>query len=373
MKFGAIRFIDNYFIRLIVWFLILFNLFNIDRKFYTINNILVIRPGGIGDAICTLPFIKKLKESYPNARISVLAMPRNKEIFENNSDINQLFIFEDAKAINPVYLLKFLKTLKKQDFDIVFDLEQWYRFPAVISWIVGNKIRVGYATNEKKFLYNKKIEYSQNRYEVLCFLDQLKILDITIKEDCQPNLTVFSKDITFVNQFLKKRNIKKFIIIAPCAYKTEKMWPKERYTDLINEIINKFQIILLGGKDEASVINYIASKIDKKEKIISIAGELTIMQCAAIIKKAKLSIGGDTGLMHIAAAVGTPTISLFGPTIKEKWAPRGKNHYVISKNLKCSPCAYGLFAHIPKCKKGARCMNSISVREVLDGLKVLTH
>ncbi len=381
MKTDTLRNIDNLFGKLLCSIVI--TLCNLKRKKQVkinkqlIKKFLVIRPGGIGDIVCALPFLKKLRKEFPKSNIQVLAMQRNKGILKDNPWINKLIIFNENKAINPFYLIGILRELRNESFDIVFDLEQSHRFPAIMSYFTNSKIRIGYATNERKYFYTHQISYSQDRYEVLSFLEQLKVLNIKIdKNDTKLEMPLKKEKNKFIGKITKLRENNKLIALAPAASRKEKKWPPNNFVDLINRLLenkNKLNIILIGNKEDKKEVSQILEKINKSylSKIYSVAGKTDLLQTAEILKYCNLFIGSDTGPLHIAAAVNIPTISFFGSTIEKKWAPKGKKHKVLNKHLHCSPCSCGLFSYIPKCKYDVKCMKEIKPVEVLKEINKL--
>jgi ADP-heptose:LPS heptosyltransferase len=113
-------------------------------------------------------------------------------------------------------------------------------------------------------------------------------------------------------------------------------------------------------------------EIAGRENVLNLVGKTSLMETAAVISQVNLFITADTGLMHIAYGVGTPTISLFGAGIQKKWAPVGKNHIAVNKNLFCSPCTN--FGYTPECPFDIKCLKDITVEEVKESaLKLLTQ
>jgi ADP-heptose:LPS heptosyltransferase len=133
-------------------------------------------------------------------------------------------------------------------------------------------------------------------------------------------------------------------------------------------IIGGYKIVMLGtdvDKKEAEKIKkYVPDSID-------LTGKTNLGETAYILSHSKALITGDSGLMHIAYAVGTPTVTLFGAGIEKKWAPRGNRHVVINKRLDCSPCTR--FGYTPRCRKGVECLASISVGEVLRAVEMIMY
>jgi ADP-heptose:LPS heptosyltransferase len=124
-------------------------------------------------------------------------------------------------------------------------------------------------------------------------------------------------------------------------------------------------IVIVGGKSDIKDARSF-EEIAGTENILSFVGKTSLMETAAIISKLDLFVTGDTGLMHVAYGVGTPTLSLFGAGIQKKWAPIEKRHVVMNKNLPCSPCTK--FGYTPKCPFNVKCLNDITVEDVIESV-----
>lgn len=142
----------------------------------------------------------------------------------------------------------------------------------------------------------------------------------------------------------------------------ERRWGGERYGEVARRFIKKgYRVIIVGSntdKDDAQIIRNIAPEAK------DLTGKTTLKDIAFLLKKCRLLITADSGLLHLAVGVGTPTVSLFGSGIENKWSPRGKRHRVINKHLPCSPCTR--FGYTPGCKLSVRCMSYITVEEVYE-------
>ncbi|GBD98130.1 ADP-heptose--LPS heptosyltransferase 2 [bacterium BMS3Abin07] len=152
------------------------------------------------------------------------------------------------------------------------------------------------------------------------------------------------------------------IAIFPGASVNERKWGGNNYGLVAGRLHKQgYECIVLGSagdKDDAGNIRI------REPDAVDLTGRTALDEVAYILKKVRLLITADSGLMHIACAVGTPTVSLFGSGIEKKWAPRGEKHVVINKHLACSPCTR--FGYTPRCKRGVECLSSISVEEVYE-------
>lgn len=314
------------------------------------QNVLFIRPGGIGDAVLLLPSIKELKSAFPHLKIDILCEKRNSGIFELSGDVDHIYLYDRD--------FELLKCLKNK-YDVVIDSEQWHRLSAIVALLTWAPVRIGFATNERERLFTNKVSYCHDDYEVYSFLRLI--------EPFIGYIPSFSHDEPFVDiednpASLDGHLSENTIAIFPGATVAERRWGGDRYGKVARVLIEKsYKVIIIGSKDDredaAKIINIAPGAID-------LTGKTTLKEVASILKRSKLLITADSGLLHLAVAVGTPTVSLFGSGIEKKWAPRGKRHRVINKHLACSPCTK--FGYTPRCKLSVKCMSSITVEEVYE-------
>lgn len=328
--------------------------------------VLVIRPGGIGDAALLYPALKALRGSFGNAEIHILAENRNYGILYPCPYIDGLFRY-DFKP--PIELLDALRI----KYDIVIDTEQWHRLTSAISYLTGAPLRMGFATNERAELYSHTVPYSHEDYEVYSFLNLVSSLTgekYGFDRD-EPFIPVDSSLISKVApeiQGLRKKN-GAIVGVFGGATVRERKWGVDRFAQLAKDLLGEgLGIVLVGGKSDFHDQRRF-EEIVGKENFLSFVGRTSLMETVAVISLLDLFVSGDTGLMHVSYGVGTPTVSLFGAGIQKKWAPIGKNHIAINKNLYCSPCTR--FGYTPKCPYGVKCLNDIAVDEVKESVLTL--
>jgi ADP-heptose:LPS heptosyltransferase len=153
---------------------------------------------------------------------------------------------------------------------------------------------------------------------------------------------------------------KPYVALFPGASIAERRWGWERFRGVAEQLHTKgTYIVIVGGKDDVSD----GESIIAGEFGLNLSGKTSLAETAAVMDKSLLLISSDSGILHMGVGLGKPTVSLFGPGIAKKWAPRGDKHIVINKNLSCSPCTK--FGYTPKCPFNARCMSEISAEEVV--------
>ena len=326
----------------------------------TVRKILVVRPGGIGDAILLAPAMAALAGKFPDACITVLAEKRNYAAFTLMPEVTELLLYDSFQGFT---------SLLSCGFDLVVDTEQWHRLSAVMARIVCRGRLIGFATNDREKLLSDPVEYSQNDYEAESFLRLLTPLGINVDFNHDiPFLTVPEKGLLEL-QASNFNQTRPYVTVFPGASIAERRWGAERFRQLVMNLeMAGYAAVIVGGGGEAEL----ASEISSGTGAVSLAGVLSLSGTAAVISSSNLLVSGDSGILHLGVGLGVGTVSLFGSGIAKKWAPRGGNHIVLNRNLPCSPCT--LFGTTPPCPYNTKCMTDISVDEVfMAAMKVLAR
>nr|WP_319392817.1 glycosyltransferase family 9 protein [uncultured Desulfobacter sp.] len=313
-----------------------------------LDNILVIRPGGLGDALLLLPVLKKIAVTK-NVKIDVLCEPRNKPAFENVNFIGQIYSYQNIGSLAKALLKKY---------DAVIDTEQSYILSAVITRCVRALVKIGFDTNDRGKMYTLTVPYDQDQYEPEVFYSLFSVI-FNLAAGVKINPPYF-KDTLPVKIPTKKSEC---VCLFPGTTVLEKKWPEENWAHIVNWLIqNKFTPVLLGGQAEKKQCESIIA-LSGRPQAINLCGKLSISQTAMLFKQIRLLISTDSGILHLAMLCNVPTISLFGPSSSQKWAPKGDDHQVVHKTLPCSPCSR--FGTIPSCTKQNACMAEIRTKDVI--------
>lgn len=314
-----------------------------------LGRVLLVRPGGIGDAALLAPAIGALMSRFPGAAVDVLAERRNAGVFPLVPGIRSLFLYD-----RPADLLKVLSRC----YDVVIDTEQWHRLSAVVARLVRSGMKIGYGTNERRRMFTHTVDYSHERYEAESFLDLLEPLEIDAKfSPEEPFLLVPPESACRADELLAGSG--RCVTIFPGASIPERRWGRERFRDLALRLERVGLCpVVVGGPDDCGDGDAIIAGTQG----YNLAGKSSLSETVAVLARSALLVSGDSGVLHLAVGLGIPTVSLFGPGIEAKWGPRGARHVVINRRLACSPCTR--FGTTPSCPYGARCMVEIGVDEV---------
>ncbi|MBW1613727.1 MAG: glycosyltransferase family 9 protein [Deltaproteobacteria bacterium] len=330
-----------------------------------IKKILFIRIDRIGDIVLSTPALKAVKEAYPHSKITVLASPSNSPLVFNNPNIDYIVVYDRRGRL--IDRIRVIQKLRESGFDLAIDPYADYELKtALIAFFSGAKRRIGYASYGREVFFNLPApEIRSNRHFVDLTLDVLKPVGI-VANDKPPEIFLTDDEKKWAGDWLNKNGLgsNPVIGIHPGAYYETQRWLPERFAELI-ELLQKdkkLDVVIFGGPDDEHLVNRICS-ILHGEVTIHIAHDLR--KLAALIPCCHVFVCNNSGPLHMAVALGTPTISFMGPTIKERWIPIGNIHTVLRRDkLPCIGCNLG------HCKiKTHDCMRLITAPMVIKAIE----
>lgn len=330
------------------------------------KKILIINLAFIGDVILSTPVARALRETYPAASIDMLTVKVSAPIAELNPYINKVFIYDkNGRHRKWRAALALIRELKEHRYDLVICTNFAVR-GAIIAWAIGAPNRIGYDAQHGKWFLTQTASAHRPvlRHEADNYLDVLQPLGITTP-DTSLKLTIREEDKQTVRQILKRTSGKPLIIICPAGSYPRKSWTREGYVTLLRSLAPIADLALIGGKAEQVLLNELNSQADGQAQVFG--GTFNLQELAALVADADLLITVDTGPLHIAQAVRTPVLALFGPTDPVVWGPRGKRDIVLYSTADCSPC----WGKAAPCDH--RCMTAITTTEVTQKVREILH
>ncbi len=322
-----------------------------------IRSVLVIRPGGIGDAVLLVPALQAFKEKFPSAKITILAERRNCAVFRLCPAVDKVLLYD-----SPLDLLNAVRGR----YDVVIDSEQWHRLSAVVARMTGAPVMTGFATNERSRLFSHQIGYSHDDYEAVSFFNLMEPLGVQTGCAAERYLSVPEEAAVTASKLLCDYEPVPFVTVFPGASIPERRWGADRFRR-VAELLSVFgvRVVIVGGsEDRQAGETIVAGGLG-----LNLAGQTSLQVSAAIMDRSALLVSGDSGVLHIAIGLGKPTVSLFGPGRAKKWAPQGDRHIVINRKLPCSPCT--TFGTTAVCPRDAECMRTITPDEVANAVTML--
>lgn len=282
-----------------------------------------------GDMLLTTPVISSLKHQYPDAEIDVLLYQDTLPILSENSEINALYGMANKKSSGiskACNFIKLLLVLRKNKYDLVVNLaDQWMVSLLVRSIPAGTKISHQFSHRDSKYWRNSftHLTIPEGEHVVLNNLSVLKPLEL---KELKTNLTMSytADDWKNIDQRLLDLGVhSSYVVIQPTARQIFKCWDDEKFSEVIDALQSRgYQVVLTSGpsKEDLECVNNIANGCRTKP-VIELAGKTTFPELGALIAHAALFIGVDSAPMHIAAAVNTPIVCLFGATNHIFWRP----------------------------------------------------
>ena len=314
--------------------------------------LLVIRPGGIGDAVFLLPALRALKNA--GHHVVVLCECRNAGVFTSQQGLCSQVLRYDAGT-------EFLQALG-QRYDVVVDTEQWHHLSAVAAYAVKSKVCIGFATRPSRArLFDVQVPYDLHAYELDSFARLFQPLGLLSLPALKGAYEVTASDTSWAMTFCAQDHV----VLALGGSIALRRFTFEEAKRIIKSLLDKgSQVVLLGGADVLSFSRQLL-KDGADPRIVNAVGRISFSQSVAIIKTARRFYGHDSGLLHAAVAVGTPVVAVFGPGNKAKWGPRGSADIVIDAGVPCSPCTRFGYT-LPVCGKSFLCVKEIPWEKVCD-------
>lgn len=324
----------------------------------------------VGDAVISTPALAHLRRAHPAAVITLMVRPWVAPIFEHNPDINDLWVHDDSESNRAFF--KAVKMVHGGRFDVGFAFPNSIR-SALLLALGGVKWRVGYNINGRWPLLNGRIEADPKilkLHQVFYYLALTEDLCGPVGKTTQLVLNPGEVEQDEVKLMLRQRGLDRgrpLIGLAPGSINSvAKRWPAERFAQLADKLAaeQNAEVVLLGGAPEKKVLDQVASLC--KGKVHNLVGQVSLSQSIALVQRLSALISNDSGAMHIGAALGVPTLAIFGPTEWESTYPFSKRAKILRKEgIDCAPCM------LRDCPIDHRCMTSISVDDVIAGLKNL--
>ncbi len=326
------------------------------------QKILTIRYGTIGDSIFASAFYRELRKNLPASTIDILVDDIAANVMQNCPYINNIHYIK-GKYKSLFYYIKLFR-----QYDTVYFLKNDNFFTKVAFW-ARVKNRIGFDIRRNKFLTHKS-PYNEDRNEIDCYLDLLKLTGIGVENDTT-ELWIKDSDENKIKELYGNTNKLKILIQAYSRF-PQKNWIDEYWVELITYLSDKqhAQVYFAGGKKDIEGYELLLTQLEElKIKPINTSGHLSVTETMALAKNCDLIIGVDSGIIHIAAALKKTSILLHGPTSLIRWQPRNDKCIILSKHFECSPCLLQTNGN-NKCKnKIALCMLELQPSFVIEKLE----
>ena len=333
-----------------------------------VHSMLVIHQGALGDFILALPALEILRKTFPQARSVIMGYPRILELVEHH------FYAEEILSIDQQGMATFFV----REGGLNTSLSRFFNeFDLIIVFgkngegtLIGNLKRVcqGQILHINPFpLWDQRVHLTDH------LLKELSGYGFSISET-MPKLYLNESDQTFGKKFWREKGLttedrSEVIVLHPGSGSKRKVWPSERFLDLVDYLRERLhsRLLIVLGPAEGAEIRKTFERMEREpgDTVPILAKGLSLLQLASVMAECRLFIGNDSGISHMAAALGLPVVAIFGPTDQKVWSPRGKKVFVVRREIPCSPCPQERFF---QCQH-LECLRRIEIGDVLKGLE----
>ncbi|MBI5379181.1 MAG: lipopolysaccharide heptosyltransferase II [Nitrospirae bacterium] len=335
---------------------------------------LVAMPRWVGDAVMAEPVLRLLHARWPDARITVFTRPGLADLYRAHPAVGEIFPREDQGAWP---LIRLARELRRGRFDFALLLPNAFR----VAWLAraaGIPFRLGYAGDGRGWLLSHRVERPQEAIHqtqyYLRLMDESGGLRLEAQTSNLPPQTLYSSVPTLAvadehqeraDRLLRAKGWlgEPLLAVHPgAAFGPAKRWPAASYRELLTRIAGTFplRILLLGSREEQSLALAVSEGVSPDP--LSLIGETTLGEAMGVLRRCRLVVGNDSGLIHLAAALGQPVVGLFGPSDPRITGLSGPGHQLLRYPVECSPCRHRA------CPIDHRCMAGISVDQVYEAV-----
>lgn len=333
------------------------------------KRILITRTDRIGDLVLTTPVFQALREKFHDVFLGCLTFLENREIVEGNPYLNEVILYnKQGSEKGWCGNFFFAQSLRRKHFDVVIHLHPTSRMH-LVSWLAGIPVRIGY-NKKSSWTLTHSVEDLKGeglKHEAEYNFDLLALLGVEAPKKIQTHFPLKEKDQISINFLLKNFGIQngiRYAVLNPSASCPSKIWHAQRFGKLADLLQEKFglKIILIGSQGDRPFSNQV--KKFAGHPMIDLTGKLPLGSVGWLLKQAQILISNDSGPVHIAGAVGTPVVSIFGRSLPglspKRWGPLGEETKMIHKEVGCPVC----LAHL--CRINFLCLDVVSVEDVLE-------
>jgi len=361
----------------------------------SVSKILVLKLWGMGSIVLASPLLERLRERHPKARIDFVSLRENAAILDLIPQLDRRITLDLGKGI-PAFLLGTLQTLlglRRERYDLLYDLEFFTRFSAIFSRLVRPRRSHGFSSKShwRGRLHDVQVHFNAYHHVALNFLtllrgDPMDPIDTSPIDGDSALPPLRAPDTTWEVCRARLaadpawREGAPLVVVNPNAgdMALERRWPAERVAELLTHLCarRELAVVAIGAPAEREYVESVIRTARLEGRVVNAAGRIDVPQLVALLSHAAVVVTNDSGPLHLACAAGASTVALFGPETPTLYGPlrshAGQRHAVHYLRLACSPC---MFVHDNKVLScwfaQARCMTGIRPAEVLASIEAL--
>jgi len=349
------------------------------KKEKSLKTILFTKYLGMGSIVQATPLIRSVKNTYPEARLIFLTFSDNEGLIKSLGLIDEVMFIRTDNLLNFLLdIIGSLYQLKKKKVDCLLNLEFFSKFGTIMGFLSGAQVTAGYYIKEpwRTHLISHKVYYNHYKHISEIFMALGEPIDAGSKNLSLEKPVTNSNERDHIHRIFEEHGIKKnqwkvIINVNTSWLSSNRCWPLSNFSHLIKSMVDAYtaKIILIGAKRDLPRVDELISLTGNSQNVVNLVGKTNIPQLLALLEQVDLVISNDSGPLHLAVMMGTPTISFFGPESPVQYGPREEKHTIMYKGYYCSPCLHVYNEKNSSCEDNI-CLKDISVDEVF---KVVAH
>lgn len=333
------------------------------------RRILIVKLSAVGDVVMSLPFLAAVKRRFPQARVHWLVEEAASDIVLGRPELDRVIVsprksaFKDLKKgrfrTGGAALADLWRRLRAEEYDLAVDLQGLFKSGILISLArTGRRIGFDRTREASHFFLNEKLPpYDPDRHALLRYLDVAHYLGADPSWPVDFHMPRDPAAASRARALLSGLS-RPLIAVNPGAKWATKLWPAAHWRALVKRLAASRDVVITGGPDEKALARDAAGEAE----VLDLTGKTDLKTLAEVLREADLVVCPDTGPMHLAAAVDTPVVALFGPTSAHRTGPYGSGHVVLTADVDCRPC-------FRKACPNPRCMTDLAPERVVDAVR----
>jgi heptosyltransferase-2 len=337
-----------------------------------VGRILIRATNWVGDVVMSLPALEAVRENFPSSIITVIASPWVTPLLEHHPAVDQIITFRKGGGAFTGLgeLIRVIRLIRKQKFDLAILFQNAFE-AALLAYLGGVIYRLGYKKDGRGFLLTHGVPRTDELLKVHQVKYYLSILGAMGWEATgqDPSLYVAQEYLEDARTLIESKGIAQSDLLVGLSpggiFGKAKRWPPERFARIGDWAIERWgaRVLLMGTGSEVAICEAVNSSMTHRP--INLCGRTSLGEAMGLITLCNFFVTNDSGLMHVAAALGIPTVAIFGSTDPVATGPRGTKARVVKHDIECAPCLK------PECPRDFRCMLSIEPDEVWDEMEDL--
>jgi lipopolysaccharide heptosyltransferase II len=342
------------------------------------QRILVMKFFGLGSVLLTTAVLRQVRTDRPGVHITYVTFATNGELVLRSGVADEVLLLDQSSPARFVLdTIRTIVALRRSTFDAVVDFEFFSKFSTLLGAISGAPLRGGFElpTRWRSMILTHSVPIDKHHHVIHSFSSLVSAVSGSHASPVSPVMGTDGEIRRAVKRKLGGFPGRMIVLnVNAGATFRERRWAPDRFSRVVDLLAEKegFTFAFVGSADEREYVQSVIDHSHRRERCLNLAGALTIGEFPELLRESISFISNDSGPLHIAAAVGTPIVALYGPESPLFYGPLSENAEVIYKNIPCSPCMNVYNAKQFHCPYNAKCMDEISVEDVIDAFTTIT-